>query len=461
MGRLRQAFKPYFGTRNFYRNALAVMLPVTVQQLINNLFNMVDNIMVGSLDIEGLAMSAVTVANKPYLVFFGFFYGLTGAAGLMISQYYGSRDKKSCQGLFSLQMVLGLGIALVFFALLKLFPKSVMNIFVSDERTVALGVDYLSIVCYSYLPVAVSNVCVFSMRALGHNKASMYVSLATMGVNALCNYMFIFGKLGMPCMGVRGAALGTLIARLFEMGFYLVLLAKGRTYFSLNLRSIRWLRREQLSAFITRALPLIGNELLFTVGNNIFFWCYARMDETALPAITIADLAFQISAVLAVGTSAAVSVLIGAELGAGELEKAKNNSKKLLGLTLMIGLCCMTLCIGAAFALPLLFTVSQELRTLATQIACLQAVLCPISFLSGFSFCCLRAGGDTRHAMMMDSGYMWVAPVPLSLLLGFLAPGKLSVLLTVMLVMVVYNLKSLVGLHLVRKGEWVRNLTQA
>ncbi|MEG0271278.1 MAG: MATE family efflux transporter, partial [Clostridia bacterium] len=118
MQTIQRVCRPYIGTRSFYADALKVMIPVTIQQLINNLFNMVDSLMVGSLDINGLAMSAVSVANKPYVIFFGVFFGMTGAAGLMISQYYGANDRKTCQGLFALQMVIGLAISLFFCALL-------------------------------------------------------------------------------------------------------------------------------------------------------------------------------------------------------------------------------------------------------------------------------------------------------------------------------------------------------
>ena len=200
MQTIRQSVRPFVGSRSFYAGALGVMVPVAVQQLINNLFNMIDNLMVGSLDASGLAMSAVTVANRPYTIFFGVFFGMTGAAGLLISQYYGARDFKTCRALFALQVVIGLAASLCVGLWLALWPESVMRIFVSDPRTVSLGMEYLSIIWLSYLPLAVSNVCIFSLRSIGENRMSMLVSLAAMGVNALCNYALIFGRLGMPAM---------------------------------------------------------------------------------------------------------------------------------------------------------------------------------------------------------------------------------------------------------------------
>ena len=156
--------------------------------------------------------------------------------------------------------------------------------------------EYLSIIWLSYLPLAVSNVCIFSLRSIGENRMSMLVSLAAMGVNALCNHALIFGRLGMPALGVRGAALGTLIARTVEMLFYLRMLLGGRSLFTLDLRAAFRLPRTVVRAFAVKAVPLILNEILWNVGMNVYFWSYARLDETALPAVTIGE---QISTIAA------------------------------------------------------------------------------------------------------------------------------------------------------------------
>ncbi len=449
----------FLGSRAFYRSALSVMVPVTIQQLINNLFNMVDNLMVGSLDIDGLAMSAVTVANRPYTIFFGVFFGMTGAAGLLISQYYGARDLKTCQGLFSLQMVIGLAASLVVGLALFLFPEGVMRIFVSDPRTIEMGMRYLRVIWVSYLPLAVSNVCIFSLRAIGENRTSMLVSMAAMGVNALCNYALIFGKLGMPALGVTGAAIGTLIARTVEMLFYLTLLMRRRIAFTLDMRAFLHLPRTVVRRFAQKAVPLIANEILWNLGMNVYFWSYARINEAVLPAITIGEQCSNIAAVIAVGTSSAVSVLIGAELGAGRIQQAKQNSKRLLTLVVGIGLCCVGLCCLLGWLLPNAFQVTPELRALATRITITMGVFAPFNFVYGFCFYCLRAGGDTRNAMLLDSGYMWVAPVPASLLMALLLPGRISIGAAVLVVQLLMNAKVVWALWVLKRGRWARNIT--
>lgn len=449
--------RTYLAPSDFYSRALAVMIPVVIQQLINTLFNVVDNVMVGSLN--GISMSAVTVANKPYMIYSGVFFGLTGAGGLLISQFFGAGNYRQCQRLFSLEMVLGLGASLIFCLILYFFPSPIMALFVQDTQTIALGIDYLKMICFSYLPVAVSSTCMFSMRSLGQNKMPMVASLITMGLNAFFNYGLIFGNFGLPAMGVKGAALGTLLARLCEMGFYLYVLAGKKAFFSLDFSGAFRLGRAALKSYWKRALPLTANELLWTVGLNVFFWAYARLDEPSLPAVTIADQVMQIGMVVSVGMASAVSVMIGTELGASAFKQAWQNMKHLLSLVCLIALVCTGIAIVGAFFLPMAFNVEPQLRILATRLTMIFALFYLPNALYSFCFYCLRAGGDTRHAMLLDSVYMWLIPVPVSLLMGLTGVGRISLITAVFVIQFLMNSKVILALRVVRRGQWVRNIT--
>ena len=456
---VRERIRPYIGSKAFYKGALAVMIPVTIQQLINNLFNMIDNVMVGTLDAEGLAMNAVSVANKPFLIFSGVLFGLMGAGGLLLSQYYGAKDRDTCQGIFWTQMSLALLDGLAFFCLLRFAPEWIMRLFVADERTIAQGVAYLRIVCYSYFPAAVSSACIFSLRSIGDNRVSMLVCMVSMAINALFNYLLIFGAFGFPRLGVAGAAWGTLIARLFEMAFYLTLMLRKRMYYRFQPRYALALPKRVRHAFMTKAVPLITNELLWTIGQSIFFWSYARLDERSLPAYTIAELCYQIASVVVMGNSSAISVLIGAELGAGRLDRARENCRKLITLTLCVSLTCTVLCCGLSMVLPLAYSVSDGLRAMATRISVMMALLAPFQFMYGFCFYCMRAGGDTKHALLLDSVYMWCVPVPIAVAMALLLPGKISLFLAALIVQLAMYSKVVLALRELRKGKWVRNIT--
>ena len=159
------------------------------------------------------------------------------------------------------------------------------------------------------------------------------------------------------------------------------------------------------------------------------------------------------------GTSSTVSVLIGAELGAGRLGQAKSNCKKLLTLVVGIGLLCAGLCLALGTVLPNAFGVTPQLRGLASRIATIMGLCSPFNFLYGFCFYCMRAGGDTRSAMLLDSGYMWLLPVPASLLMALLLPGRLDIASAVLIVQVLMNLKVLPALWVLKRGRWVRNIT--
>lgn len=453
----RAYLRTFKGTRAFYQGALMVMIPVVMQQLINTLFNVVDTVMVGSLG--EISMSAVSVANKPGMIFNGCIFGVTGAGGLMLSQYFGAKDYDQCQSLFSLQMLITLFFGSLYFAVLCFFPSWVMGVFVKDEHTIAIGVEYLRLVSFSYLPATISSTCIFSMRALGRNKTPMLISMISLLINAVCNYVLMFGLLGFPALGVKGAALGTLISRTIEMCIYLVVLKKRQAFYSLRFDAIFHIRKSVVKGFFQRALPLIGNELLWSTGLNVFFWTYAKLDEPSIPAMVIADQAYMIGFVFAMGVSSAVSVLIGTELGAGRLEQAKQSCKQLFSMVVGISFVCAAIGLLSSFFLPHIFPVAPELKALSTKLTIIYSLFYPISCSYGFCFFCLRAGGDTKNAALLDSIYMWLIPIPVSLLMGHFGAGKIPLVLAVFIVQALMYAKIVLALRVVRQGKWVRNIT--
>ena len=446
--------------KSFYMDATAIMLPVIAQQLISALFNFVDNFMVGQLGASSLA--GVSVANKPYTVFMCLFFGFTGAGGMLIAQYYGARERRTMQQLFGLQIVGALVIGTVFFFVLHFFPHVIMGAFVTDPDTMRAGLDYLSMIKYSYIPTAISLTCMHSLRALGKNRMPMVAGFVTMLVNIALNSLLIFGLCGFPRMGERGAALATLIARTVEMLFYLYVLKKERTPFTLDIGCFRKLPRPVLAMFARKGFPLTMNEVLWTSGQMIFFWTYARVQEYALPAISLLDQTTTIVYVLTAGMSSASASIIGQTLGAGQIEEAKEKANRLLRLAGMLAGACLMLGMGLSFVVPAMYAnLAQDLRTMATQLILVQSVLVVPNALYATIFAVLRAGGDTRSAVLLDSGYMWMAVVPASLLCAFLLPaiGRADVRIAFVTVQVLMNLKVFWALAIIRRGKWARNMT--
>ncbi len=446
--------------KSFYLHATAIMLPVIAQQLISALFNFVDNFMVGQLGAASLA--GVSVANKPYTVFMCLFFGFTGAGGMLIAQYYGARERHTMQQLFGLQIAGSLVIGTAFFLVLHFFPHVIMGAFVTDPETMRAGLDYLSMIKYSYIPTAVSLTCMHSLRALGKNRMPMVAGFVTMLVNIALNSLLIFGLLGFPRMGERGAALATLIARTVEMLFYLYVLYRERTPFTLDIACFRKLPRPVLGMFARKGFPLTMNEVLWTSGQMIFFWTYAHVQEYALPAISLLDQTTTIIYVLTAGMSSAASAIIGQTLGAGQIDEAKAKAGRLLRLASMLAGACLVLGVGLSFVIPAMYgNLAADLRAMATQMILVQSVLVIPSALYSTTFSVLRAGGDTRSAVMLDSGYMWAVIVPASLLCAFLLPatGHADVRIAFVTVQVLMNLKVFWALAIIRRGKWARNMT--
>lgn len=454
LGRLRA----YIGDRTFYRSALSVMIPVTLQQLINSMFNLVDNIMVAR--ISAVTMSAVTVANKPFLVYIGVFFGFTGAAGLLLSQYYGAGKPQVCQRIFSVEMLFGLLFSLLYSMLLLLFPAGIMRIFVSDATTIDIGVSYLRIVAYSYIPAAFSSVCIFSLRALGLNFLPMVVSVFSIASNAFLNWVFIFGKFGVPRMEAAGAALGTLLSRCLEMLIYIYVLASRKTLFSLRLNAAFKIGKPLLKDYVKRALPLTLNELMWSGGLLAFFWAYARINEAAIPALNVAEQVFNLAWVLFMGVSAAISVMVGRCLGANQFTEALSNAKKLLFMGVIISLLCGVATLLCTLGLHVVFnTLDAAQLAMSRQLLYIHVLMYPFQAVYAICFFLLRAGGDTRNAMIVDGGYMWALAVPAAFLMAFFLQGKIDVRLAYLVIQLIQNSKIFFALHLVKKGHWLRNLT--
>lgn len=446
----------------FYRYAAGFMLPVIVQQIVASVFNFIDNFMVGTLGAASLA--GVSVANKPYTVFMCLFFGLTGAGCILISQYFGARDEKTTQQVFAVQSIGSLILGLLFFALLSAFPRQIMGIFVTEEATMESGLAYLEVIKYSYIPAAISMSCAPALRSVGKSRVPMIASLIAMGVNITLNSLLIFGLCGFPRLEERGAALATVIARTAEAAFYVYLLARRRSAFSLDIGCARRLPGEVMHTYVRKGIPLTVNEVFWSLGQMIFFWTYSRVQESALPALSLVDQVTTIVYALTSGMASAAITIVGNTLGAGDIPAARRKANQLLCMALAISSFCAVLGFGLAFVVPAVYTsLDAALRWIATQLIFIQSICVIPSALYSTCYSILRAGGDTRSAVMLDSGYMWMAPVPAALICAFALPalGVSDVRIAFCIVQALMNAKIIWALWIIRRGSWARNMTHS
>jgi Na+-driven multidrug efflux pump len=210
-----------------------------------------------------------------------------------------------------------------------------------------------------------------------------------------------------------------------------------------------------------KTFPLIGNEFLWTMGTNMFFWSYARLDESALPALAIVEQSMQFVYVLFGGISAAVSIMIGSRLGAGRFEEARDNSRKMLFLSACMGFGLSIIVISLSKPIPLLYNVSGQLQRLATVLIIIQALMFIPNVLYTNIFFILRAGGDIRSAFHLDATYTWLVPIPVAILLSVLINRwvDVSILFAYPFTQILLYTKLIPAFRFLRRGHWLRNLT--
>jgi putative MATE family efflux protein len=297
------------------------------------------------------------------------------------------------------------------------------------------------------------------MRALGETKIPMYASIVAIVTNAFFNYIFIFGHLGFQPMGVIGAAYGTLIARFVEMVLLLVILKVKPFMFSTKLKDIFHISRKLVKIMIIKAIPLTTNEILWSSGMSALFMFYATRGKEVMAGMSISGSMGDLFFTLFSGMAVATTVLISQPLGANKLEEAKENAYNLVRLSSMLAILMGILLFLTTMFVPQLFNVSEYSRQTAVNYSRIQALMFWIYMLSAQAFFILRAGGDTRSTMIMDSVFMWCVNIPVVAFTAYFT--KLDVIGMFLAGNATDLVKVFIAYHYLRKEKWLKNLTHS
>lgn len=447
--------KDTFQDRTFLRKAVMIALPVSLQGLMNTVINLVDTMMIGTLGATSIA--AVGLANKVFFVFSLLVFGIVSGSGVLAAQYWGNQDVKNIRKVLGLALLLGIGGSLVFVFAGVLRPAWVMRIFTPSPQTIAEGSRYLRIVVFCYPFIALTNTYVAMLRAVNRVKAPVIISCATIVVNITLNYILIFGKLGMPAMGVEGAAWATLIARVFEACAVLLTVYIGRAPIACRLSEMFGYSAGFLSQFVRTTTPVIANEFMWGLGVTMYSLAYGRMGDEAVAAITIAQTIQDLMTVLFQGLSAATAVVLGNEMGAGHLDRAEKYAKNFFVLQFAATIVLGTLCAAIRWQFIGLYNVSPEVAMDVSL--CLIMFVCFMPF-KNFNYVnvvgVLRSGGDTKACLLLDTTGVWFIGIPLAFLGGLV--WKLPIYTVYALVMLEEVYKMILGYLRYRSRKWLRNL---
>lgn len=404
--------------RAFYQSFLRLCLTLMLEQAVILSVNLADNMMLGAYSEE--ALSGVAAVNQIQFVYQQLVYGVTNGLLVLGTQYWGQKRVAEIRRLSAIGLRLETAFAVALFVLVSVFSRPALRIFTPNEAFIAQGVDYLRIVRFSYPFFALTALMLGTMRMVESVRIALRVSIISLCLNVAINYLLIFGRLGAPEMGVRGAAVGTLAARAAECVIVAVHMFRREKTLDIHLRDYRRIDRAMLRDVLRVGTPVLITSALWGVSNALQTVILGHMSDSAISAQSISSTVFLLLKVTAVGAASAASVMIGRTVGTGDIGKVREYSRTLQA---------MFLCIGAVLALmmlslrrPLLrvYRVSDETRALADAYMVIQSVvLFTMSYQMPVNTGIIRGGGDTRFVLWLDLISIWGVVMPLSLLGAF------------------------------------------
>lgn len=403
----------------FHKELIKIALPVTLQSLFQSSFSVIDQIMTGQLG--SISIAGIGLASKFTSLFSVLVAAISAAAGIMIAQYIGKKDDKEVGRSFFTNLSLTLVLALVFMILCLGFPKRIMGLYTHDEETVAVAAEYLMIYSISYLPLAFHMLLSTFLRCAGTASVPLYTSIVSAVLNTGLNYIMIFGKLGIPAMGAKGAAWASVIAQVMGCFLLYFLFIKGYQKKEWKLSFSLITDRKGWSQYAGIILPILICEFFWSLGENVYAGIYGHIGREATAAMTLTNPVQAMTIGALTGVSQAAGIITGKLLGAGEYEKAYKDARRMMlyGLAGSAVLSAMIALFGGYYVR--IFNVEESVRVMAKNLLLVYALISPVkvqNMILGGGI--IRSGGKTKYVMAIDLIGTWIFGVPLGMLSAFI-----------------------------------------
>lgn len=404
--------------KSLFRTVIAIAVPVGLQSMLQSSFSMVDQLMVGQLG--SAAVAAVEAAGRPAFIFSVAAGAAAAVAGVMISQYLGMKNGEMADRSLCVNLAAVAALALLFMGLCLAFPGRIVGLFVRDDAAVlALGREYLVRIAWTYLPMGIASVLSVMIRCEGRAAYTLYAGFFSAAVNTALNYMLIFGRFGAPALGVAGAAAASVASQLVNVllivGMFYRVRVRGRSFcLSLSLGAEGWRR------FARMLLPVLVNEVLWSVGQSVNSSIYGHIGTGALAAMSLTGPVQGLFTGALGGVSQAAGILVGKRLGAREYDEAYREAKAMLRYGLVGSLALSAVLIWLRGPYVGLFNVEPEVRSGVAALLLAFAALAPVkvaNMILGGGI--IRSGGKTGYIMVIDMIGTWLVGLPLGLVTAF------------------------------------------
>ena len=454
------------GDRSFYRQVFVIALPIILQNLITNMVSLLDNVMVGQLDIAQTTTVSI-VNNNIFFILNICMFGGSAGAGIFTTQFYGSGDQKGISYTVRYKMLVCLLIAVIGCGVCYFGSDALIGLYLEGDwdpelRAQALhyGRQYLQIMLLGLVPFAVTNAYASTLRECGHPTVPMVAGIIAMGVNLVGNYILIFGHFGAPAMGVAGAATATVASRYVEMLIVILwthLNPKKNPYAKGLCRSF-YIPGKLFKRITVKGMPLLINEAAYTVGMAFLNQCYSTCGQDVMSALLISTTIYNLTAVVFRSLGNTAGIIMGRMMGANRShEEIVDCNQKLIALSVFSGVVCGGLTVATSGLFPQLYDMSDSIRRLAMNLTIIAAVAMPLQAYIFPVYFTLRAGGKTIVTFLFDSGAIWILMLPIAFILSRFT--GLSILVIYGLCNAMDLIKCAIGYYFLRKGDWIQNIT--
>ncbi len=409
--------------KELYKKVFTIGIPVSIENMIYSLMNFIDVFMVGKENVVlGLGTAAVAglgFANQIFMIFMVSLFGLNSGGGILAAQYYGKKDYKNLKKCLGITITVGLLFSFLFFLMGLFIPEKIIGIFTSDPKVLKLGANYFRIIALIYPLIGLGYSFNMQLRAIGKNQYSLYSTIIGLCINLVGNYLFINGNLGFPAMGVVGAAIATVIARIVSVFYLIYIIYKNKLPMAGNFQELFKLSWSFIAKALKISLPVFGHEIMWVTGVSMYVIIYGRIGTEATAAIQVVKSISNLVFTLVFGLSSGTAAIIGQEIGAGNEENAYKYGVELLKISLVIGTAVALFVYAICPVVLILMKVDSAIYPLARQIVFSEGILIIIKttgtlFIVGV----LRAGGDTLWTMFADLIPLWTFAIPLTYIAG-------------------------------------------
>ncbi len=458
--------RKYIATKDFYKKVMVIALPIMVQNGISNFVSLLDNIMIGRVGTE--QMSGVSIVNQLLFVFTLCLFGVVSGAGILGAQYFGQKNMPGVRDVLRIKLIMVMATLLIAATIFLTMDDTLISLYLHEgsdagdlATTLKYGRDYLRVMLIGLLPMAIEMSYSSTLRESGETRVPMQASVIAVFINLVLNYILIFGKLGVPALGVVGAAIATVISRYIQM-LYVVIWTHTHTVRAPYVEgvyrnfAISW---SMFAKVCILTLPLMLNETLWSAGVAAVNTCYSYRGLSVVAAINIQSTIYNIFNIMYIAMGDAIAIIVGQQLGAGHIEEAKDTATKITVMAVTFAALGGLFMFAISDLFPMVYNTTDDVRAIAGTVIRITACVMPIHALLHALYFAIRSGGKTVVTFLFDSVYLWVIAFPFAYCLAHFTDMPIGPLFT--LCQLVDLIKVAVGFFIYRSGIWARNITES